>query len=63
MNIYEIQDAENAPRRHIKTDACYQINKPCKNYTMARPLGVTLIQRMKAAWLVLNNQACAVRWY
>jgi hypothetical protein len=32
-------------------------------WRLARPLGVTLGMRLRAAWLVLKNEAAAVRWY
>lgn len=31
-------------------------------WTVAKPLGITFLWRVKAAWRVLKGDACAVHW-
>lgn len=55
MNIFDRQDLLlfpliDSPNPHLR-------------WKMARPLGISLWQRIKAAWVILNNDGCVVRWY
>ncbi len=40
-----------------------QTQTPEGRWMVAKPLGISLLQRLQAAWLVLKGSACAVTWY
>lgn len=55
INIVEVSEVRHGPFTETQLKD--------GRYELARPLGVSLFQRIKAAWLVLTNKACALRWY